>query len=165
MMPIVWADLYAFHRERAERQPEMFGQDVLNRVLLGKNVSGADYAVALRWRERWLRAMDRAFVEVDAILTPTTPVPAPRIADAADMLATTHQLTRFTFPFSWAGVPGLALPCGFTTQGLPIGLQLHAARWREGLLLRIGAAYQAATDWHARRSPLLEVGSETLRNG
>ena len=157
MMPILWADLYAFHRERAESQPELFGEDVLARVLLGREVSGEDYAKAMRWRETWLRTIDRALSEVDAILTPTTPVPAPLIADAANMLATTHKLTRFTFPFSWVGVPGLAIPCGFTADGLPIGMQLHGRRWQEGLLLRIGAAYQAATDWHRRRPPLLNA--------
>jgi len=155
VMPMVWADLYAFHRERAEQHPDMFGADVLNRILLGREVSGADYAKALRWRERWQRVIERAWRQVDAILTPTTPIPAPLIADAANMLETTHKLTRFTFPFSWVGVPGLAVPCGFTADGLPIGMQLHGRRWQEGLLLRLGTAYQSVTDWHARRPALL----------
>ncbi len=155
VMPMVWADLYEFHRDRVEHHPEMFGQDVLNRILLGRSVSGAEYAAALRWRERWTRVVERALREVDAILTPTTPAPAPLIAASTDMLATTHHLTRFTFPFSWVRVPGLAIPCGFTEDGLPTGMQLHGRRWEEGLLLRIGAAFQQQTDWHRRRPPLV----------
>ena len=155
VMPMVWADLYDYHRERVETRPEMFGEDVLNRILLGRDISGADYAAALRWREGWNRTGNRALRGVDAILTPATPLPAPKIADAADMLATTHHLTRFTYPFSWVGVPGLAIPCGFTADRLPIGLMLHGRHWEEGLLFRIGAAYQRATDWHRRRPPIL----------
>ena len=93
---------------------------------------------------------------VDVLLCPTAPVPAPLAEESADMVATTHRLTAFTFPFSWAGVPGISLPCGFTPDGLPIGVQITARHWREGQLLRIGAAYQSATDWHIRRAPLLD---------
>ncbi|MFQ5954491.1 MAG: amidase [Kiloniellales bacterium] len=155
VMPMVWADLYEFHRQRVEQHPGMFGQDVLDRILLGRSVSGADYAAALRWREHWNRVVERALRDLDAILTPTSPVPAPLISESTDMLATTHQLTRFTFPFSWVGVPGLSIPCGFTAEGLPIGMQLHGRRWTEGLLLRMGVAYQRRTDWHLRRPPLI----------
>lgn len=157
VMPMVWADLYDYHRERVESRPEMFGDDVRHRILLGRDISGADYAAALRWREGWNRTVNRALRDVDAILTPTTPLPAPKIADAADMLATTHHLTRFTYPFSWVGVPGLAIPCGFTADRLPIGLQLHGRHWEEGLLFQIGAAYQRATDWHRQRPPILDA--------
>lgn len=160
VMPMVWADVYEFHRDRVEHHPEMFGDDVLNRILLGRSVSGADYAAALRWRERWNRVVDGVLRDVDAILTPTTPIPAPLISDSTDMLATTHHLTRFTFPFSWAGVPGISIPCGFTKDGLPIGMQLHGRRWEDGLLFRIGAAFQRQTDWHRRRPPLLATGDE-----
>lgn len=156
VMPMVWADLYHFHRERVETQAELFGEDVLGRILLGKDVTGADYADALRHREQWNRALDRCFRSVDVLLCPTTPVAAPLAKESADMVATTHRLTAFTFPFSWAGVPGISLPCGFTSDGLPVGVQITARKWQEGLLLRIGAAYQSATDWHTRRAPLLE---------
>ena len=138
-----------------ESQADMFGEDVLSRILLGKSVSGADYAEALQHRQVWNRRVERCLQTVDVILTPTTPVPAPRIADSADMLATTHRLTSFTFPFSWVGVPGLSIPCGFTSDGLPIGVQIHGRHWGEGLLLRIGATFQKKTDWHLRKPPLI----------
>ena len=159
VMPMVWADAYEYHRERAESNPELFGKDVLDRILLGRDISGRDYAAALRARERWNRVIDRALQEVDVILTPTTPRAAPLIKSSTDMLATTHHLTRFTYLFSWSGLPGLSIPCGFTADGLPIGVLLHGRPYEEGTLFRVGLDYQANTDWHQRKPPLL---SETV---
>ena len=159
VMPMVWADAYEYHRERAEGAPELFGQDVLDRILLGRDISGRDYAAALRARERWNRVIDRALQDVDVILTPTTPGAAPLVESSTDMLATTHHLTRFTYLFSWPGLPGLSIPCGFTAEGLPIGALLNSRPYEEGALFRIGSAYQASTDWHHRKPPLL---SETI---
>ena len=159
VMPMVWADAYEYHRERVEDAPELFGQDVLDRILLGRDISGRDYAAALRARERWNRVVDRALQEVDVILTPTTPRVAPSIEASSDMLATTHHLTRFTYLFSWSGLPGLSIPCGFTADGLPIGMLLNCRPYEEGALFRIGSDYQANTEWHHRKPPLL---SETV---
>ena len=155
VMPMVWADAYEYHRERAESNPELFGKDVLDRILLGRDISGRDYAAALRARERWNRVIDRALQEVDVILTPTTPRAAPLIELSTDMLATTHHLTRFTYLFSWSGLPGLSIPCGFTADGLPIGVLLNGRPYEEGTLFRVGLDYQANTDWHQRKPPLL----------
>ena len=112
-------------------------------------------SAALRARERWNRVLERAMEEVDVILTPTSPVTAPLIRDSADMLSITHHITRFTYLFSWAGMPGLSLPCGFTTAGMPIGMLLNSRPFEEGLLMQIGAAYQRDSDWHQRRPVLL----------
>jgi aspartyl-tRNA(Asn)/glutamyl-tRNA(Gln) amidotransferase subunit A len=75
------------------------------------------------------------------------------------MLATTHHLTRFTYLFSWAGLPGLSVPCGFTASGLPIGMLLNGRPYDEGLLFRVGSAYQAETNWHQHRPRLLSKGT------
>ena len=155
VMPMVWADAYEYHRERVEDAPELFGQDVRDRILLGRDISGRDYAAALRARERWNRVVDRALQDVDVILTPTTPRVAPSIEASSDMLATTHHLTRFTYLFSWSGLPGLSIPCGFTANELPIGVLLNGRPYEEGVLFRIGSDYQANTDWHQRKPPLL----------
>jgi aspartyl-tRNA(Asn)/glutamyl-tRNA(Gln) amidotransferase subunit A len=155
VMPMVWADAYEYHRERVEDAPELFGPDVRDRILLGRDISGRDYAAALRAREKWNRVVDRALQEVDVILTPTTPRVAPSIEASSDMLATTHHLTRFTYLFSWSGLPGLSIPCGFTANELPIGVLLNGRPYEEGVLFRIGSDYQANTDWHQRKPPLL----------
>jgi Asp-tRNA(Asn)/Glu-tRNA(Gln) amidotransferase A subunit family amidase len=70
------------------------------------------------------------------------------------MIESTRRLVRLTYAWSLAGVPALALPCGISDSGLPVGLQLAAAPYREATLLRVGAAYQHETDWHLRRPAL-----------
>jgi len=157
VMPMVWADAYEYHRERVESAPEKFGRDVLDRILLGRDITGRDYAAALRARERWNRTVDRTLEQVDVILTPTTPITAPLVEESSDMLSTTHHLTRFTYLFSWAGLPGLSVPCGFTSAGMPIGMLLNGRPWEETLLFQIGHSYQNDTDWHSRRPPLLNA--------
>ncbi len=157
VMPMVWADAYEYHRERVESAPEKFGRDVLDRILLGRDIAGCDYAAALRARERWNRTVDRTLEQVDVILTPTTPITAPLVEESSDMLSTTHHLTRFTYLFSWAGLPGLSVPCGFTSAGMPIGMLLNGRPWEETLLFQIGHSYQNDTDWHSRRPPLLNA--------
>ena len=157
VMPMVWADAYQYHRERAEKSPAQFGQDVLDRILLGQDVTGYEYAAALRARDGWNRTVDRVLEQVDVILTPTTPITAPLVEESSDMLSTTHHLTRFTYLFSWAGLPGLSVPCGFTSAGMPIGMLLNGRPWEEALLFQIGHSYQNDTDWHNRRPPLLNA--------
>jgi aspartyl-tRNA(Asn)/glutamyl-tRNA(Gln) amidotransferase subunit A len=160
LMPIIYADAAAYHRERLERAPERFGQDVLTRLQPGLALSATDYATSLRWLESWRREVERLFANrCDVVLTPTVPCTAPKIGTGDDVIATTARLTRFTWPWPAARVPALSVPCGFDAQGLPIGMQLAGARWSEPLLLRLGHTYQAATDWHLRRPPLDDRGA------
>jgi Asp-tRNA(Asn)/Glu-tRNA(Gln) amidotransferase A subunit family amidase len=97
--------------------------------------------------------------QVDVLLTPTLAIPAP-LADEYDtaFVVRGHALEggslRFTLPFNLTGQPALAVPCGFSATGLPIGAQLVAAHFDEPALLRLGHAYQRATDWHLRRAAL-----------
>lgn len=149
---IVRAEALAVHAERLRTQPEMFGEDVRRRLGLGEAIKGTDLAVAIERMYEWRRDLRIMFDEVDLLLTPATAIPAPPL-DKADSLETTSRLTRLTWPWSVAGLPALALPCGLSDEGLPVGLQLAAAPWRDGLLLRAGDAYQRVTDWHARRPP------------
>jgi aspartyl-tRNA(Asn)/glutamyl-tRNA(Gln) amidotransferase subunit A len=104
----------------------------------------------MRWMEAWRHRLRGVFSTVDAIFTPTTPIPAPR-ADGRDFFDSIRQITRFTYPWSAAGVPALAVPCGFTEDGRPLSLQL-AGRWfDEPTILRLGHAYQGVTPHHLRR--------------
>jgi aspartyl-tRNA(Asn)/glutamyl-tRNA(Gln) amidotransferase subunit A len=94
------------------------------------------------------------FERVDIVLTPASATVAPTVeeADAASLERWTTANTRH--PWSTAGVPALVIPCGLH-DGLPVGLQIVARRWRDETALRAGAAYQAATAWHTRR-PVLQ---------
>ena len=150
---LIWADALAIHRQRLTERPELFGEDLQRRLRLGEGVSGTDYATCVQFGREWNRLVEELFRDVDVILTPATAIPAPRLADC-ETIETTRQLTRFTYGWSLAELPVLALPCGFSAEGLPVGMQLAAAQWKEATLLRTGAAFQRETRWHLEE-PLL----------
>ncbi len=153
---MAYADACDYHAERLAAGPGALSEPVHRRMSMGLAFTGVDYAQAMRGREAWRRALKEVFTEVDALLVPTTPAPVPPIADDRSLHETTQHATRFTYGGALAAIPGLSLPCGFTSNGLPIGMMLEAAWWHEPLLLRVGHAYQAVTDWHLRRAPLLD---------
>jgi Asp-tRNA(Asn)/Glu-tRNA(Gln) amidotransferase A subunit family amidase len=146
---ILAVDAATFHRDRMRERPGDFGADVLQRLRAGEMRSGMDTAQARRNQVEIRRAWIRVLSDVDLILTPTTPIPAPP-REGQDALAAAVRLTANTAPFNFTGFPALSVPCGLTKDGLPIGLQLAAAPWREAALLRAARAYEAATEWHER---------------
>ena len=99
-----------------------------------------------------------ALTDVDAIVTPTTAYPAHPV-DGTSLQSDMHSLTR---PVSLTGLPALALPCGFTSTGLPVNLQLIGRAWEESMVLRIGHAYEQAAGWYRRRPPLEARSIPTL---
>jgi aspartyl-tRNA(Asn)/glutamyl-tRNA(Gln) amidotransferase subunit A len=150
---ILLIEAAAYHRERMAAHADQFGPEVLPRFQSGAAFSGVDYALARKTQAEWRRALARLFETVDLLALPATPVPAMPLADS-DALKAAALLTRFTRVFNLAGVPALSLPCGFTQAGLPIGLQIVGPDWAEAQVLRLGHAYETATDWHTRRPPL-----------
>jgi aspartyl-tRNA(Asn)/glutamyl-tRNA(Gln) amidotransferase subunit A len=153
---VVLADAYAIHRERLETRRADYGDDLMVRYDIGKQVTGAQYAEALRWIEKWQLRLANVFAAgVDAILSPTTPGPAPGAAGLAYANAI-RTIPRFTSVFASAGVPSLALPCGFTTgpEALPLSMELSGPAFGEPLILRLGCAFQAATSHHLRQPAL-----------
>ena len=141
------ADAAAFHRERMELAPDDFGADVLTRLRRGAAYGAADYADARRRQTILRRTFSSWFVEhggeLDAVVLPTTPSAAPRIA-GLEAVATAAMLTRLTAPFNFTGLPALSVPCGVTSDGLPVGLQIVGAPWAERRVLRVGRAYELA---------------------
>jgi aspartyl-tRNA(Asn)/glutamyl-tRNA(Gln) amidotransferase subunit A len=99
------------------------------------------------------RKFENLFSDYDILLTPTTPIPAPLI-EGTDAIEQARRLTRFTAPFNLAGLPALSMPCGFTSIGLPIGLQIVSGTWREAKALQAGYSYEQTTPWHLRRAAL-----------
>ena len=152
---IVLADAYAMHREQLASRPGDYGQDLMVRYDIGKRVTGAEYAQALRWIEGWRHRLHRLLADqrIDAVLSPTTPGPAPLRAGLAYANAI-RAIPRFTSVFTSAGVPSLAVPCGFTGAGLPLSFELSAARFNEAAVLQLGHAFQRVTPHHLRQ-PLL----------
>jgi aspartyl-tRNA(Asn)/glutamyl-tRNA(Gln) amidotransferase subunit A len=155
------ADAAALHRERLLHHPDWFGADVLQRLTAGANTTLAEYLQARRVQTEMRHQFEAFFAHYTVLLTPTTPIPAPR--RGGDALARAKQLTRFTAPFNLTGLPALSLPCGFTQMGLPIGLQIVARAWGEASVLQAGWAYEQATDWYRRIPPLLEKTSPSAQ--
>jgi aspartyl-tRNA(Asn)/glutamyl-tRNA(Gln) amidotransferase subunit A len=155
---MAYADTCAYHKERLDAGPDALSEPVYTRMMLGRDFTAVDYAEAMRGREAWRRTLKEVFETVDILLAPTTPKPVPPIADDRSLHRATQDATRFTYGGALASIPGLSVPCGFTSSGLPIGMMLEAAWGAEPLLFRAGHAYQQATDWHTRRAPCLDAG-------
>jgi aspartyl-tRNA(Asn)/glutamyl-tRNA(Gln) amidotransferase subunit A len=151
---MIVADAAAYHHERLERQPDDFGADVLDSLRRGAALPATEYAQARRAQSSFRRQIERVFDGYDVLLTPTMPVAAPPVEEPQGDRSTRPSLVSYTAPFNLAGVPALSLPCGFTGDHLPIGLQILARPWAEATALRAGYAYEQATDWHLRRPPL-----------
>lgn len=143
------SDGAAFHRERLASQPKMFGVDIRQRLETGAAFSSTEYILARRTQTTLRRKFSLFFDQFDVLLTPATAVPAPPI-EGPDAIEQARLLTRFTAPFNLTGLPAISLPCGFTSQGLPVGLQIVAPPWAEARLLRAAYAYEQATEWHNR---------------
>jgi aspartyl-tRNA(Asn)/glutamyl-tRNA(Gln) amidotransferase subunit A len=144
---VLMADGYHVQKDRLAKRPQDFGEDVRERFLIGSRVTGEQYAEALRWAERLKHRLRRTFGLVDAILAPTTPVPAPSAIDL-DFFAVIREITRFSLIWPAAGIPALAVPCGFGKKGLPLSFQLAGAWFKEDAVLHLGHAFQTVTDHH-----------------
>jgi aspartyl-tRNA(Asn)/glutamyl-tRNA(Gln) amidotransferase subunit A len=145
----------AFHKRWLIERPQDYGAQVLMRLQNGLAIPGVSYLEAMRWRGPALAAHLAAIDGVDAVIAPVAPVAAPTIAESdvgnsPDAEAVIQRLTRFTRPINYLGLPSLSIPTGFTRGGLPVGMQLVGRSFDEALLLRIGAAFQRATDFHDR---------------
>lgn len=151
---IILADACALHDDALDHRRGDISDQVYERMIKGRAVTGVEYAQSLRFRERWSRTLAGAFRQVDVLLMPATPGPPAPIEDGAHLEDATRHATRFTYGGGLAGTPGLSLPCGFTESGLPIGALFEAPWWQETRLFRIGAWWQAQTDWHLRQPAL-----------
>ncbi|MEO6841510.1 MAG: amidase [Bradyrhizobium sp.] len=145
----------AFHKRWMIERLEDYGPQVRMRLENGLAVPAVSYLEAMRWRGPALSAHNAAVAGVDAVIAPVSPVPAPTIAESdvgggPGAEAVIQRLTRFTRPVNYLGVPSLSIPSGFTRNGLPVGMQLIGRSFDEATLLRIGAAFQRATDFHDR---------------
>jgi aspartyl-tRNA(Asn)/glutamyl-tRNA(Gln) amidotransferase subunit A len=136
-----------------------YGEDVRKRLEMGREVRAVDYLNAFVVKREAEHEFHRAFARVDAIIAPTLPIAAPRIGQNEVMIGGRKEtvrsaLVRMNRPANLTGDPAISVPCGFTREGLPIGLQLIGARWSERRLLAIALAYEDATEWH-KRHPVL----------
>lgn len=155
------AESYAYHAEFVSRSPELYQPETLRRICKGQNVSGAEVEQRRREVRKTRGEINRLFEDLDVLVTPTTPVPAPvidEIKQNPDLLRPRELLLlRNTRPVNVWGLPAISVPCGFTTAGLPIGLQIVGPHWGENRVLQVAYAYEQATAWHKRTPRLIEV--------
>ena len=148
------AEAYAYHESFVARSPELYQPSTLARIHAGAKISASDALRASRDLQASRHAIGKIFDDLDVLLTPTVPISPPVIADLLkhpeDLRAQELIMLRNTRPFNVWGNPAISVPCGFTKDGLPIGLQLAAAPWREDVVLQAALAYEQATDWHKR---------------
>jgi len=136
-----------------------FGPEVKRRIMLGTYALSAGYYDAYYLKAQKVRTLikgdfDRAFEQVDVIVTPTSPTTAFRIGEKTDDPIQMYLSDIFTLSMNLAGICGISIPCGFDRQGLPIGLQVMGPALGEMAVLRVAYAYEQATDWHTRRPVL-----------
>jgi len=150
----------AYHDHWLRTRGDDYSPDVKHRLETGFYFSAVDYIKAQQVRTLVRQEFDRVMDEVDLMVTPTTPVPASLIGSPEPLGAPgTDQegillLVTLTRPHNVVGLPAISVPCGFTAEGLPVGMQLGGRALDEATLLRAAHAYQRATDWHTQRPPV-----------
>ena len=146
--------LSMYNKTRAEG----FGDEVKRRIMIGTYALSAGYYDAFYLKAQKVRTLmkqdfEKAFEDVDVLVSPTVPSTAFKTGANDDPLSL-YLLDLMTIPVNMAGLPGMSVPCGFDDQGMPIGLQLVSNVLREDLLFEVGHAFEQATDWHTKNPEL-----------
>ncbi len=148
------AESYAYHCEFVRQSPELYQPETLRRIRTGEGISPEDAAQCKRELQEARKQIASVFNDVDLLITPTTPTPAPVISELKanpDLLRPRElALLRNTRPMNVWGLPAISVPCGFTQSGLPIGLQIIGPHGGESEVLQLAHAYEQATAWHKR---------------
>jgi aspartyl-tRNA(Asn)/glutamyl-tRNA(Gln) amidotransferase subunit A len=135
------SDAAAFHHQRLAENPQGFGQDVLKRLQTGAAYTSTEYSLARRMQTILRCQFKEFFNEFDLLLTPTTPITAP-VRGSADPFDRPRILTRFTAPYNLTGLPALSIPCGWSSEKMPIGLQIVGKPWAEVKVILAGELYE-----------------------
>ena len=137
-----------------------FGAEVKRRIILGTYTLSSGYYDAYYKKAQQARTLikkdfDEAFKTVDVIVTPTSPTPAFKAGEKSDDPLQMYLSDIFTISVNLAGVPGISIPCGFTSNNLPIGLQVIGKHFDEETIFRVSYAYEQATEWHKRKPKII----------
>ena len=144
---LVWGpEIYTYHSKWIAETPEKYQAPTRAAILRDAQSKLAVYAQTKRDMEVARRQIDGFFTNIDLLITPTMKGTAPLIGSAGGGINTAQ--------FDWFGLPAISLPCGFSSTGLPIGLQIVGAHWQESVVVALAHAYERATDWHSRKTQL-----------
>jgi aspartyl-tRNA(Asn)/glutamyl-tRNA(Gln) amidotransferase subunit A len=153
---IMSSEAASWHATWLQERPADYGADVLARIRGGLLVRAAEYLASQQMRTLIQQDFAAAFAEVDVVVGPTAPIVAPPIGRTTEPggplnVAPRSIANRATVPCNLTGMPAISVPCGFASDGMPVGLQIMGAAFAEPLVLRVAAAYEAATPWHTKR--------------
>jgi aspartyl-tRNA(Asn)/glutamyl-tRNA(Gln) amidotransferase subunit A len=156
---VLTPEAYAYHEEWLKTRAAEYGADVRERLRVGAFVTAAEYLKGQRLRVLLRDEVDAALAKLDVLLAPSAAIEAPPVGQTEvrvgeETLPVRATLIRFTRPFNLTGHPAASVPCGFTAEGLPLGLQIVGRPFDETTVLRVADAYQRITDWHTRRPPV-----------
>jgi len=153
------AEVYAIHKNYYANSPELYRPWMRERLAQAASADTAAYVTDRFALERVRRTVNDVFAEVDLLITPTTPVPPITIEEASNMSPAPagEVWLRNTRPFNAYGLPTISIPTGFTSAGLPIGLQIAGPRFGEGRVLAFAHAFEQSTDWHKRAPTLADL--------
>ena len=152
------AEIYEFHEAMATNTPELYQPLTLFRVQKTAGISATDYIRERRRLVAFRSNAERIFEQVDVVITPTVPAPAPKLADLEALAIPDVRpfemkyLLRNTAPFSSLFWPSMSVPCGFSRDGLPVGMQISSRPGGDSVVLRLAHAYEQATEWHKRKA-------------
>ena len=149
------AEAYAYHSQWVSKNPSAYQPETLRRINTGADIGATRYIHADRQLKRDRREITALFSDVDLFITPTTPIPAPTIAELKDhpenLRARELVLLRNTRPINVWGLPAISIPCGFSAAGLPIGLQIVGRPNDEITIIALAAQFEEARPWRDQR--------------
>jgi aspartyl-tRNA(Asn)/glutamyl-tRNA(Gln) amidotransferase subunit A len=143
-------EAYAYHERNLKEHGHMYGEDVLTRLQTARSMLSVEYVKAQEMRKGIQMQCKKVFEECDVIVTPTVPIPAPRINGAETAIPVLGRFTRY---FNLTGLPAISIPCGFTPEGLPVGLQIAGKPFDEETVLRAAYTYEQNARWFDRQPP------------
>ena len=152
------AEIYEYHEAMFEQSPERYDPRTLFRLKNCAGIGATDYIRERRRLAAFRAQAEKVFEEVDVIVTPTIPVPAPKLAELEALAIAdvrpfeVKYLLRNTAPFSVLFWPTMSTPCGFTRDGLPVGMQISARPGADATVLRVGHAYEQGTEWQKKQA-------------
>ena len=157
---IIFSEAAAAHEELIRTRASELSDDVRPLLQAGLFITATQYLTAQRMRQKTIAQYRELWRTFDVLVTPASPIAAPLIGATTARLADkdiplVRAFLDLTLPFNLTGQPAISVPCGFTRGGLPIGLQLVARPFDEATLFRAAAAFEAATNWHSRRPPIV----------
>ena len=160
LLTIDIAEPAAYHSDWLRKNPELYGDDVRALLQQGEMYLATHYIQAQRFRTLMQTQFTDILKDAEAIITPTVPFTAPRIGrqdiDLGEgvTMGLIPAVMRYNALPPLTGIPALSVPCGFSSEGLPIGMQIIGDAFDEATVLRVGHGYQLATDWHRRKPPI-----------